>query len=134
MSALLAEDRWGEAEARAVGEEGCQDALRFGAFRLLRDERCLLLHEQQGALPVRLGSRAMGLLCVLVERAGEVLGTQELLARAWPGEAVEDNTLRVHIAVLRKALGEGQAGQRFIINVPGRGYCFVGTVQRASGP
>ncbi len=61
----------------------------------------------------------------LVGRAGEVVSKDELVARVWPGVFVEDGNLRVHIAALRQALGDGQAGRRFIVTIPGRGYSFV---------
>src|SRR5438105_526857 len=83
---------------------------------------------------VRLGSRAVDLLVALVERAGEVVGKNELMAYVWPNTVVEENNLRVHIASLRKCLGEGLAGARYIVNVAGRGYCFVAPVARGVGP
>ncbi|WP_346658103.1 winged helix-turn-helix domain-containing protein [Bradyrhizobium sp. 157] len=86
-------------------------------------------------MPVKLGSRATDILRLLVSRAGEVVPKNEILAYAWPGLVVEEISLRVHIAELRKALGDGKAGARYITNVPSRGYCFVAPVQRiASAP
>src|SRR6266481_3007156 len=102
-------------------------ALAFGPFRLIPSQKLLLENDK----PVRLGSRALELLIALVERAGEVVSRDELVARVWPSTIVEASSLRVHIAGLRKALGEGQEGARFIANIPGRGYCFVAPVMRA---
>lgn len=101
----------------------------FGPFQLYRDRKMLL---ENGRL-VRLGSRAIDLLVALVERAGEVVGKNELMACVWPDSVVEENNLRVHIASLRKCLGDGQAGARYIVNVAGRGYCFVALVARGAG-
>ncbi|HET7835803.1 MAG TPA: winged helix-turn-helix domain-containing protein, partial [Variovorax sp.] len=98
----------------------------FGPFRLLKDQRRLL----DGATPVRLGSRAFDLLTALIERAGEIVSRRDLEARAWPGTVVEETSLRVHMSSLRRAIGDGQDGARYIENVPGRGYCFVATVAR----
>jgi predicted ATPase len=70
-------------------------------------------------------------LRLLVSRAGEWVPKNELLADAWPG-VVEEIDLRVHIAELRKALGDGKAGARYITNVPSRGYCFVAPVHRSA--
>ena len=81
-------------------------------------------------MPVKLGSRALDILRLLVSRAGEVVPKNELLAYAWPGLVVEEISLRVHIAEIRKALGDGKAGARYVTNVPSRGYCFVAPVQR----
>jgi DNA-binding winged helix-turn-helix (wHTH) protein len=99
--------------------------LCFGPFRLLSTQFLLL----EGDKPVHLGSRALEILIALVERRGELVSKQELLARVWPNTYVEPITLRVHISALRRALRDGQNGTRFIINIPGRGYCFVSSVE-----
>jgi predicted ATPase/DNA-binding winged helix-turn-helix (wHTH) protein len=101
--------------------------ISFGPFRLLPARRALFEDGQ----PLRLGSRAFDLLVALCERAGDIVPSQDLLAAAWPNRVVEDGSLRVHIAALRKALGDGQPGRRYISNVPLRGYCFVAPVQRS---
>ncbi|MDI3565442.1 winged helix-turn-helix domain-containing protein [Bradyrhizobium sp. Arg816] len=100
------------------------DAVSFGPFSL----RSRLL-ERDGA-PVKLGSRAMDILRLLLSRAGEVVPKNEILSYAWSGLAVEEISLRVHVAELRKVLGDGKDGARYITNVPSRGYCFVAPVQR----
>jgi predicted ATPase/DNA-binding winged helix-turn-helix (wHTH) protein len=100
--------------------------LAFGSFQLLRERKVLL--ENQRA--VRIGSRALELLIALVERAGEIVGKNELMACVWPDSVVEENNLRVHIAALRKLLGDGRDDARFILNVAGRGYSFVAPVSR----
>ena len=84
--------------------------------------------------PVALGARALDLLVVLASRAGEVVSKAELMARVWPGIHVDDSNLRVNIAGLRRALRDGKDGQRYVVNVPGRGYCFVAPVQTPSPP
>lgn len=101
------------------------DAVSFGPFSL----KTRLL--EKDGVPVKLGSRATDILRLLVSRAGEVIPKNEILAYAWPGLVVEEISLRVHIAELRKALGDGKAGARYITNVPSRGYCFVAPVQRS---
>lgn len=93
----------------------------FGALRLYPSKRLLL----DGELHVRLGDRALDLLIALVERAGEVVPKEELFKRVWPRTVVEETSLRVHIAALRKALGDGRDNKRFIANVPGQGYSFI---------
>ncbi|MEJ0100262.1 MAG: winged helix-turn-helix domain-containing protein [Pseudomonadota bacterium] len=103
-----------------------EQPLAFASFRLLRAQKILL----ENQLPVRIGSRALELLIALVERAGEVVGKNELIACVWPDTVVEENNLRVHISAIRKLLGDGDQGARFIINVAGRGYSFVAPVTR----
>ncbi len=99
-------------------------ALTFGPFEVRPAERVLL--EEGTALP--LGSRALDVLVLLVERAGQLVSKEELIAHVWPSAVVEEATLRVHIAALRKCLREGRSGQRYIANVTGRGYSFVAPV------
>src|ERR1700758_3993524 len=93
----------------------------FGPFRLNAAARQL---ERYGN-PVSVGGRALDLLIALVERAGEIVSQRELIACIWPDVTVESANLRVHLANLRKALGDGRGGARYIVNVPGRGYSFV---------
>ncbi len=104
-------------------------AVSFGPFSFHDKTRLL----ERDGVPVKLGSRALDILRLLVNRAGEVVPKGELLAYAWPGLVVEEISLRVHIAELRKALGDGKEGARYVTNVPSRGYCFVAPVhaQRA---
>jgi DNA-binding winged helix-turn-helix (wHTH) protein len=99
----------------------------FGPFRLLPAKFLLL----EGDKPVPLGSRALEILAVLLERPGELVSKQELMRRVWPNTFVEPANLTVHISLLRRILRDAQDGNRFIINVPGRGYCFVATVSVA---
>jgi len=107
---------------------GIDQTVAFGPFCLFPARRLL---ETKGA-PVPVGSRALDILILLVEREGEVVSKKELMARAWPGITVDESSLRVHIAGLRKSLGEGEGGTQYIKNVPARGYCFVAPTSRPS--
>jgi predicted ATPase/DNA-binding winged helix-turn-helix (wHTH) protein len=98
--------------------------LKFDPFELSIGER--LLRREGVVLP--LGSRALDLLIYLAERPGEVITKQELIDHIWSGVIVEEGSIRVHMAAIRKALGDGQFGNRYIANIRGRGYSFVGTV------
>ncbi|GAB2865200.1 winged helix-turn-helix domain-containing protein [Pseudoduganella ginsengisoli] len=99
----------------------------FGPFRLVPAERAL--YGSGGA--VRLHGRAFDLLLALVERAGEVIAKDELLARVWPQTFVEEGNLRVHVAALRKVL-QDDSGHPYVDNVVGRGYSFVAPVRRVA--
>src|SRR5258706_2292362 len=101
-------------------------SISFGPFRLLATQRLLL----EGDKPVRLGSRAFDILAALIEQAGEVVGKEELIARAWPQTFVEEANLKIQVSALRRALGDGQGGNRYVITVPGRGYNFVAPMRR----
>ncbi|VIO73089.1 Transcriptional regulator HilA [Bradyrhizobium ivorense] len=96
----------------------------FGPFRLLPTQLLLL----EGDKPVCLGSRALEILIALLERQGELVSKQDLMTRVWPNVFVEPANLTVHMSALRRALRDGRDGHRFIVNIPGRGYCFVGKV------
>jgi len=100
--------------------------ISFGPFRLFADQRLLL----EGDRPVRLGSRAFDILAALVERPGKVVGKEQLIARAWPQTFVEESNLKIQVSALRRALGDGHGGNRYLITVPGRGYNFVAPVRR----
>ncbi|MHA4870521.1 ATP-binding protein [Duganella sp. PWIR1] len=78
--------------------------------------------------PLRLGGRALDILTVLVERAGELVTKKELIAAAWPNSVVEDSNVKVHVAALRRALESGMEGNAHIATVSGRGYRFVAPV------
>jgi predicted ATPase/DNA-binding winged helix-turn-helix (wHTH) protein len=100
--------------------------ISFGPFRLSTEKRLLL----EGDRPVRLGSRAFDILAALVDRPGEVVGKEQLIARAWPQTVVEESNLKIQVSALRRALGDGQGGNRYVVTVPGRGYNFVAPVRR----
>src|ERR1700730_3414960 len=100
--------------------------LRFGPFELNVAERSLKKTNQV----IPLGGRAYDILIALLENAGEVIGKAELIARAWPDVTVEEGSLRVHLSALRKALGDGQFGDKYITNIQGHGYSFIAPVTR----
>src|ERR1700759_2976793 len=98
--------------------------LGFGPFELSIGERVL----QRDGQVLPLGDRALDILIYLADRSGEIVAKQELIDHVWPEVTVEEGSLRVHVAAIRKALGDGQFGNRYIANIKGRGYSFVGTV------
>jgi len=110
---------------------GGQDSvsISFGPFRLTPAARVL---EKDGR-PLALGHRALDILIVLVERAGEVVDQKELLSRVWRGLVVCPSNLRVHMSALRKALNDSAGKARYIANVTGQGYCFVAPIERGAG-
>jgi len=92
--------------------------LRFGPFEFSSRDRVL----RREGLQIPLGSRALDILAYLAERPGEVIPKKELLDHVWSGLTVE--------AAIRKALRDGQFGNRHIANIRGRDYSFVGTIVR----
>src|ERR1700681_4903511 len=100
--------------------------LRFGPFELDVAERSLKKANQV----IPLGGRAYDILIALLENAGKVVAKSELIAKAWPDVTVEEGSLRVHLSALRKALGDGQFGDKYIANIQGHGYSFIAPVAR----
>nr|WP_256731329.1 winged helix-turn-helix domain-containing protein [Sphingomonas sp. dw_22] len=100
--------------------------LSFGPFSLAASERLLT---KEGA-PVELGARALDILIRLASQPNEVVSKRDLLAHVWPDMIVEEGSLRFHMANLRRALGDGIDGARYITTLTGRGYCFVAPVSR----
>src|ERR1700692_1867459 len=103
--------------------------LRFDPFELSIGER--VLRRDDEVLP--LGDRALDILIHLADRPGEVIAKQELIDHVWSDVTVDEGSLRVHVAAIRKALGDGQFGNRYIANIKGRGYSFVGIVVSLAG-
>ncbi|MEJ0024770.1 MAG: winged helix-turn-helix domain-containing protein [Rhizomicrobium sp.] len=101
-----------------------EQPISFGPFRLFPRQRLLA----EGNTPLRVGSRALDILIALVERQGEVVSKIELMNRVWPDTHVEEINLRVHMATLRRVMGDRSGGNRFIVSVPNRGYAFVAPV------
>ncbi|MES2073142.1 MAG: winged helix-turn-helix domain-containing protein [Pseudomonadota bacterium] len=98
----------------------------FGPFILSPSERLL----ERNGVPFRLGGHAFDILVTLVESAGSIVGKKDLMARVWPDMVVEEGSLRFHIVAIRKALGDGDGGNRYIVNTASKGYTFVARVER----
>jgi DNA-binding winged helix-turn-helix (wHTH) protein len=126
---ILRRDEMNIMDARSKGPLS-PDLICFGPFRLSVTERVL---EKEG-VRVRLGSRALDILIALVERPGAVVTKKELFSRVWPDLVVDEGNLRYHVSALRKALGVGGSGTRYVTNVSGRGYCFVVPISLAASP
>lgn len=105
------------------------EIILFGPFRLNSAERLLT----KDGVRVELRGRAYDLLLALVSRPNEVISKADLLRQVWPGLVVEEGSLRFHMTNLRKALGDGNNGSRYIVNSSGRGYTLVAQVSRSTG-
>jgi TolB-like protein len=99
--------------------------ISFGRFRLDLARRELRRDNRL----VRLGSRALDILCVLASAGGKVVTKAELMERVWAGVIVEEHNIQVHISALRKAFEEDGDGDSdsWIVTLPGRGYRFLGS-------
>jgi len=99
----------------------------FGPFWLDVRERLLLRDGES----VPLTPKAFDLLLSLVEHHGHLLEKDELMKLIWPDTFVEESNLSSNISHIRRALGDGENGQKFIETVPKRGYRFVADVREA---
>src|SRR6266478_4085465 len=105
-----------------------RNEVNLGRFRFDPRQREL----KRDGMPVQLGSRARDILWVLASANGETVSKDELMTRVWPGIAVEENNIQVHISALRKALGEGKDGHAYVLTVSGRGYRLVASQAASS--
>src|SRR5260221_9373545 len=115
-------------EREETVERDSDGFVAFGLFRLFPTARFL---ERDGA-PGELGGRALDILIVLVTDAGKVVSKTDLMSSIWRDTTVVEGVVRTHVCTLRKALGDGVAGARYITSVAGRGYCFVAPVVRGA--
>src|SRR5262245_62086038 len=100
----------------------------FGDFRFDGTRRLLFAKDMSEALDVP--PKALDLLLYLLERPGDLLEKDRLIAELWPGLVVEEGSLTHLISVLRRALGESRGENRYIATVHGRGYRFVANLVR----
>lgn len=105
-----------------------RDVVSFGPYSVDAGRRLLL----KDGVPVVMGARTLDTLLALLERPNEAISKRDLMARVWPDVIVEEGSLRFHIASLRKVLGDGRDGARYIATLAGRGYCFVAPISRLS--
>src|SRR5580704_9502883 len=114
------------------------DVAQFDCFRFDRRSGVLSRRDDRGVfIPMVMGSRALDILGVLVDRPGDVVSRAEIIEAVWPGTAVEDSNLNVQVAALRRILDQNRKQGSCIQTVPGRGYRFVAPVtrvERAASP
>ncbi|CAH0340896.1 winged helix-turn-helix domain-containing protein [Rhizobium sp. CECT 9324] len=112
----------------SVFESESAATYRFGPFVFVPERQSLM----RGNEAVRIGGRALDILTLLVERAGEAVGKAELMQHVWPNLIVDEGNLKVNMAALRRALATVGHGV-FIETVPGKGYKFVEEVKVGHG-
>src|SRR6516165_7480384 len=121
----------------AAGRTGMQglapsEIFLFEDFRLDRRGGLFRRDDTGAFVPVAIGSRALDILGVLIERAGEVVSKDEIITAVWRETVVEDSNLTVQISALRRVLDRGRSNGSCIRTVPGRGYRFIAPVAHAN--
>ena len=100
----------------------------FGDFEFDDRRRSL----KAGRHRVRLGGQVVDLLCLLLERPGELITREEIERRLWPDRNVDyQHSLDVVVSRLRTALGDKGVSPRYIETVPRKGYRFIEPVATA---
>jgi TolB-like protein/Flp pilus assembly protein TadD len=118
-----------------MGEVATADIFLFEEFRLDRRGDGLSRRDGHGAfVPLSVGSRALDVLSVLVERAGKLVTKEAIMAAVWRRSVVENANLTVQIAALRRVLDQGRSEGSCIQTVAARGYRFVAPVTRVENP
>ncbi len=97
----------------------------FGAFTFDAGTRQL----RRDGRELHLSPKAFDLLLLLLERRPAVVTKAEVLARIWPDTFVEDASLTVLVADIRRLLGDDPRSPAFVRTVHGRGYAFSGAVR-----
>ena len=100
--------------------------LDLGSLRIDVQNRLLLDDGERVALT----PKAFDTLWALIERRGEVVSKEDLIATVWPETFVSEATLTQNIHTVRKVLAA--AGSEGVTQtVPRRGYRFSGSVSEA---
>ncbi len=82
---------------------------------------------RRGDRQVPLRHQERQLLKCLLERPGEVVRKEEIVAVLWPATKVSDNTLNVHVSRLRATLGDTKRPHRLLKSVSRAGFMAVAT-------
>jgi DNA-binding winged helix-turn-helix (wHTH) protein len=100
--------------------------LRFGVFEADLNKRELF---KQGAR-IRIQEQPFEILCILLERAGEVVSREELRNRLWPNDTfVEyEDSLNAAVGKLRAVLSDRFDQPRYIETAKRRGYRFIAPI------
>ena len=108
-------------------ERDGQDLYDFGTFTLDASDPRLT----RGGCSVHLTPKTYDVLLALVSRGGHLVTKCELLEVVWPGVFVDERILTVHVAALRRVLGDTRQSPAYIETVSRWGYRFIGVVRHA---
>jgi serine/threonine-protein kinase len=106
------------------GPVGACSMIAFGAFRYDSESRLLYRGDEELLLPPRL----VAVLESLLKRPGKIVPKEDLLASAWEGAFVGEDSLTQAISQLRQVLGDDPQRPTYIQTIPRRGYRLIAAV------
>lgn len=101
--------------------------IRFAGYQLDPAARTLKYEERQ----IPLGPKTFDLLFFLASHPHQVVTKEQLLTAVWPDSFVEESNLSQHVFLLRKALANNGQTDKIVVTIPGKGYQFAATVEKA---
>src|SRR5580700_8946957 len=105
----------------------------FLPFRIDTANQCLWRCGDAGQeARILLTPKAFAVLAYLVEHAGCLVTSDELLEAVWTGRVIEPQAVRKHILEVRTALGDRPKNSLFIETLPKRGYRFIAEVSETT--
>src|SRR3954471_18187632 len=109
-----------------LNEPKSRRVVRFGTFEVDVVSREI----RKSGLKLKVHEQTFQVLCVLLERPGDIVTREELRQRLWPGDTFVDFDQGINTAIkkLREVLGESADNPRFIETLSRRGYRFIGSV------
>jgi len=106
-----------------------RELIKFGEFEL----DAAGFHLQRSGRTVKLERIPMGLLILLVERPGELVAREEIVAKFWGNTFLDtDNAVNTAVRKIRQALEDSPEQPRFIQTVSGKGYRFIAQIDKTA--
>jgi len=106
--------------------------LHFGPFHLDVERRELF----RDGLRVKVQSKVIEALLILVENRGQIITRETLRERLWPGDTQMNYDANVNTTVnkLRHALGDPHDLPLYVETIPRRGYTFIAKTEFVEQP
>jgi cholera toxin transcriptional activator len=101
---------------------------RFGLF----EADCATGELRRQGIRIKINAQPFQVLCLLLERPGELLTRDQIAADLWPDGTFVDYDHGVNSAInrIREALGDSASNPRFVETLARRGYRFVAPVEQ----
>jgi DNA-binding winged helix-turn-helix (wHTH) protein/tetratricopeptide (TPR) repeat protein len=104
-----------------------RELVKFGEFEL----DAAGFHLLRAGRSVKLERIPMGLLILLVERSGELVTRDEIIAKFWGNAFLDtDNAVNTAVRKIRQALEDSPEEPRFVQTISGKGYRFIAAITK----